>query len=659
MPFWWRRRRRPWFYNRRRYQRKYPTKRRKRRRRIYRRQRFRRPARRRRRRRQVRRKKKLITVKQWQPDSIVHCKIKGEGIAILGSQGKQLNCYTYTKEFYVPPKAPMGGGFSAEIFSLQYLYEEYKFHRNIWTKTNIFKDLCRYLRCSFTFFRHPETDFIVAYERQPPFPLDKVTYTSIHPQQMLLQRHRRLVLSTATNPKGRLKTKLRIKPPKQMITKWFFTHHFCSAPLAYIKATAANFRYSNLGCCNLSQQVNVYYLNLTFYKNTNWGHNIADTTPYIPYEGIPNQLTVTYKSGNTTKTETLQKPTTYAKSVAYQGGYFDWRILSATTIGTTTSTATTATSVCRYNPAADDGTQSKIYLVSIVKQSPIQPQDPVLVYQGLPIWLMLFGYLDYVLQTKKDKTFLNTYYMVLESPAFHIYSTTHTTPQIIPIDKTFIQGQAPYNEYVTDTMKTQWYPTIQKQLETLNALVTSGPYIPKYDQVRNSTWELDYYYCFHFKWGGPEITDQEVVNPVTLQEYDVPDHLQKTVQITNPSKQIPQSYLHPWDQRRGFITARALKRMSENIETDSDFYPDAEIPQKKKRITNQLRVQEEKTEEIQACLQELCKESTYQEATDTNLIQLINQQREQQFQLKRNLLMLLSEMKEKQRMLQLHTGLLE
>ncbi len=270
---------------------------------------------------------------------------------------------------------------------------------------------------------------------------------------MLLQRHRKLVLSTATNPKGRLKVKLRIRPPKQMITKWFFTHHFCSAALAYIKATAANFRYSNLGCCNLSQQVNVYYLNLTFYKQTNWGHNIADTTPYLPYNSIPNQLTVTYKSGNTTKTEKIKKPNTYAESIAYTGGYFDWRILSATSIGTTTATASTATSVCRYNPAADDGTQSKIYLVSIVKSSPIQPQDPVLVYQGLPIWLMLFGYLDYVLQTKKDKTFLNTYYMVLESPAFHIYSTTQTVPQIIPIDKTFIQGQAPYNEYVTDTMK--------------------------------------------------------------------------------------------------------------------------------------------------------------------------------------------------------------
>ncbi len=173
MPFWWKRRRRPWFFRKRRFNNYYSTKRRRRR---YRRKKYRRPARRRRRRRRrkVRRKRQTLPLVQWQPDSIVNCKIIGLGTLVLGSQGKQFYCFTQNREDYVPPKTPYGGGFGAELYSLQYLYEEYKFRRNIWTKTNILKDLCRFLRCKIIFFRHPEIDFVVAYERMPPFSHRKI-----------------------------------------------------------------------------------------------------------------------------------------------------------------------------------------------------------------------------------------------------------------------------------------------------------------------------------------------------------------------------------------------------------------------------------------------------------------------------------------------------
>ena len=79
---------------------------------------------------------------------------------VLGAEGKQSICYTPVKTQYLPPKAPMGGGFGVEKYTLSYLYEEFIFHNNIWTKSNITKDLCRYLYCRFTFFRDPRTDFI-------------------------------------------------------------------------------------------------------------------------------------------------------------------------------------------------------------------------------------------------------------------------------------------------------------------------------------------------------------------------------------------------------------------------------------------------------------------------------------------------------------------
>ncbi len=204
MPFWWNRRKKPWYgiRFRRRWRRRWPKRRR---RKIYKRRRARKPYRRHRRRRyKVRRKKRKITVQQWQPDSIKKCKIKGVGTAVLGAEGTQMNCYTAEKNKYVPPKVPWGGGLGLENFTLKYLYEEYNFKNNIWTASNKYKDLCRYTGTSVTFFRHPETDFVVAYNTQPPNTFNKYTYPAMHPQMLLLEKHKRIILSSARQTKRKI-----------------------------------------------------------------------------------------------------------------------------------------------------------------------------------------------------------------------------------------------------------------------------------------------------------------------------------------------------------------------------------------------------------------------------------------------------------------------
>ncbi len=42
----------------------------------------------------------------------------------------------------------------------------------------------------------------------------------MQPQELLLGRHKRILLSKQTNPKGRLKVKLKIGPPKLLTNKW-------------------------------------------------------------------------------------------------------------------------------------------------------------------------------------------------------------------------------------------------------------------------------------------------------------------------------------------------------------------------------------------------------------------------------------------------------
>lgn len=573
-------------------------------------------------------------------------------------------CYTDIKDETVPPKTPCGGGFGVEVFTLKYLYEEYKLQNNIWTHTNIYKDLCRYLYCTFTFYRHPWVDFIISYDRQPPFSLNKLTYPSTHPHQLLQHRHKRFLLSTKTKPNGRLTKKFTIKPPKQMISKWFFSAAFCKYPLLELRAAAADFRSSYLGCCTENQQLGIFYLNQSFYETASWGK--AQTTAYKPYPTAPgNTVTYTVEYINKqTKTVTV-KQGSYDESVGYENGWFQTDLLRAVKLKVSTASqyqATIPVNTTLYNPNLDTGTDSMVYITSIQTDTYDPPtRDPDIVIPGLPLWLALYGYLNYIVETKKTKEYLTTHCVMLKSKGFVPYSQIGIQKAILVLDKPFIEGKAAFNQPPTFHDKKYWYPTINAQLNTLNAIVQCGPFTPKLWNQTNSTWELKYTYNFRFKWGGPMVTDAEVTDPCKQQQYDVPDKLHGRLQIQNPEKIKTESLIHNWDIRRGFIKEKALKRMCDNISIDTAFEPiSEEIPPKKKaRYLPKITQQEEENQELLNCLHSLCEKSSYQESQTEDLQALIQQQREYQHKLKRNILQLLADMKHKQRMLQLQTGLLE
>nr|UHM25926.1 MAG: ORF1 [Torque teno midi virus] len=655
MPFYWRRRRKFWYpYRRFGYRFRKPRRQRKRRF-LHRRQRPARPHRRRRRRRhyKVRRKRQTITLKQWQPDSIVKCSIKGSGTIVLGADGRQYRCYTNNKLENTKAKAPAGGGFGVEQYSLKYLYAQYKMGYNIWTKTNIFKDLCRYLYVTFTFYRHSHTDFVVQYDRQPPFDLNKLTYAFTHPRILLLAKHKKLILSKFTKPNGKIKYRMKIKPPKQMINKWFFTEQFSTFPLCMIKAAALNLTYANLGCCNENQMVTIIYLNPGFYRLGNWGKQFTTPNFYKPWETAPVNWKITYTQNN----QEQQKQITINKdnALSLQSGWFNPYMLQATKLQPTQ--ATLPTGAARYNPIRDDGRHSKVWLVSSLTADHTKPKDEDLFIEGLPLYQALYGFIDFVKQKKGDPTFLNSYYIVLQSSAIYPSSTVGTDTYYIPIDLTFWQGKDAFDTYITLAEKNFWVPLLQHQIETINGIVESGPYIPKISNNRDNTWELNYTYNFRFKWGGPQVTDPTVEDPSKLHTYPVPDKFYGSIQIQNPEKQKTDSFLHPWDYRRGIVKPTALKRMYENLSTDTDFEPSqAETPQKRLRIGPELQATPQKNKEIQACLQALCKSDSSQEEQE-DLQQLIHNQQQQQRELKYNILKLLTHLKEKQNMLQLNTGI--
>lgn len=574
---------------------------------------------------------------------------------------------------WVKPKYPFGGGFAVQLYSLNYLYDQWRLGNNIWTKTNEYSDLVRYLSVTFTCYRHQNIDFIITYDRQPPYNIDQFTYSNFHPFELLKRKHKKILPSLKTNPNGKPKIKFTVKPPKQMLSKWFFQKQFSSYDLVQLGAAAISLRFPRLSCCNENRIITIYYLNPMFFQDSTWGHVVTCPNFYEPYTGIADLIFVSGTSARPIKykpKEEIQKAppsegnqARYYRSINIDTGYFSPRVLQAWDVQSGDQhPRPLPIAVARYNPAIDDGKGNKIWLTSIFGGKYDPPQlttDEI--YEGVPLWKAFWGYWSY-LEQKKTKSYFSLKMFVVQSP--YIYpQQTETTKQFFPfIDEDFIKGKNEYDSYLTVSDKKLWYPTAYRQIKTINAICETGPYVPKLADDRESNWELPIHYNFRFKWGGPQISDQPVVNPKNKDTYPVPDTIKEAVQVADPRKQIAATMFHQWDYRRGCITSSAIKRMSQNLQTDESLSSDSETstPKKKRRVQPLLHDPEEETKEINQCLLSLCKESTCQEAQNQeDILQLIKQQQLQQQQLKHNLLVLIKDIKAKQRMLQLQTGVLE
>ncbi len=132
--------------------------------------------------------------------------------------------------------------------------------------------------------------------------------------------------------------------------------------------------------------------------------------------------------------------------------------------------------------------------------------------------------------------------------------------------------------------------------------------------------------------------------------------------IRHNKKPLTSSMPGTW--RRGYITKTALKRIYQDSTTDESLQTDSEaaLPEKKKKKSlqgNSVPVLQEKEEEIQNCLLSLFEKDTSQDYQTQDIQLLIQHQQQQQQQLKYNLLQLISDLKKKQSILQLQTGLLD
>lgn len=575
-------------------------------------------------------------------------------LLVAGAQGNQYRCYTNQRQEYTIPRAPGGGGFGVDVFSLEFLYNEWKAHKNIWTASNEYLDLCRFTGCTFTLFRHETTDFLFSYDIQPPFDFTKYTYSDVHPLNLLLSRRHKVVFSRATKPQGRPYIRVKIKPPKQMSTKWYFQEEFAQQQLVKVMASAVNFSYALFGWNTQSTNVTIMALNTKFYQIHNWAQDHGQN-PYNPYTGYPlDGLTFKNAKG------TLKKvaPENYKQSISKSDGFFQTIVLQAISVTHGSQTQhERPIAIGRYNPEKDTGEGNKVWLTSVISDNSWSPpKEDNLVLINRPLYMLFFGLWDWINISKPKTQYLETSMFVVQSKFIHtITPTTQTSWPLI--DYSFIQGKLPYNEDITLQEEQKWYPTCYTQRETINAIVQSGPLVPKYNQQPSSTWQLSTKYTFYFKWGGPQVTDKNIQDPKDQSTYPIPNTIWETIQVSDPLKQNCKSLLRSWDFRRGIATTAALKRMRENLpSTESLSSDDTETPTKKKKITSEMPYKEEAQEEVQNCLLSLFEEDSSPESTD-NINQLIQQQHKHQQKLKRNLIFLLMKLKQKQRQIAMQTGL--
>nr|UHK05607.1 MAG: ORF1 [Torque teno midi virus] len=655
MPYY--RRRRWWF---RPYRRRYRTTRRRRRPRTYRtrrtqRRRFKKPLRHRRRRRhRVRRKRQKINLKQYQPESIRRCKIKGYDVMVMGAAGREMYSYTYTQEHWIPPRTPGGGGFGVMLYSLDYLYEQHTYGRNVWTTSNCDYDLVRYTGCNFIFYRHPEVSFILTYSRQYPMVIGKHTYQQTHPSMLLLANKKVIIQSQQLNPKGKTKVKLKIKPPRQMSTKWFFQSQFSSFGLVLFQVSAISLNYPHLSPTAQNRLVTIYCLNIyDLYTQPKWG-TAGDA--YKPGNSpFASQATVDYYPQNSTTKKQFNTTTT---TKTQKEGVFSAEFLQSSVVynkGTTSNYKTWPILAHRYNPTIDTGKGNEVYFISVIGNSSYAPPttDVVMYWTGKPLWLLLWGTIDYIKKYKKSQSALQGYICCIRSQAIE---PRHDNKTYVVVNEDFIRGYNPYNESLTTQQANNWILTLDQQEISLNNIVKAGPYTPKQDYSKRN-WELHCKYTFYTKWGGAFPPKTGACDPLLQEHFAVPDTVKKTLQVLDPKKQIPETLFHTFDYRRGQITKSAIKRMQENLSyAESSPEEDVHQPQKKKRKKADPPCEEDQDSSIITCLQTLCEEPTCQ--GDQLQLQLKKQQQHSN-KVKLSMLHLLSKLKERQLQLQLATGLLE
>nr|UGV33973.1 MAG: ORF1 [TTV-like mini virus] len=596
----------PWYYNWRNYWKRRRYTPRWRPRKIFRRKFWRRRRRRRRVRKYRKRKLRKLTIKEYQPKIIHKLKVTGLLPLFICTKDRVTNNLTQWLFSKTPERVPGLGGFSITQFTLGGLYELHQKVLNWWTKSNCTLPLIRYTGCKITLYAAENTDYVFRYTRCYPMKSSNLMYISAQPSMMMMNLHTIFMPCRSNNRYKKHKKTIRIPPPDQMTTKWYFQHDLTNIPLVATIASAASFDRYYLNSQSISNTIGFISLNTNIFKYHNFQN--FDTTGYMP-----KQETYLYASlngpenfqdikigdliylGNTgplqpgTKLREIitsftntdkSKWDDYFTNKQHWGNPFkpeyfqqETRILytnqSPERLKNVFNTMDDKISTnfqmftdpfyynCRYNPLDDTGKDSALYLVPNIRgQTEWEPlNNKNLILTGYPQWLMHFGWLDWQKQQSEVQQIDINYLSVFKSP--------YVTPKLnyyVVLDPNFLENTSPWQEkhHLTKSDETHFYPKGTFQLLTINNIGSSGPGIVKIPQ--GSSVEAHMKYQFYFKIGGCPAPMEKVCDPSDQPIYPIPNNMLRPNSLQNPETP-PEYFLYNFDETQGQITKKAAERI--------------------------------------------------------------------------------------------------
>nr|UGV44302.1 MAG: ORF1 [Torque teno virus] len=227
-----------------------------------------------------------------------------------------------------------------------------------------------------------------------------------------------------------------------------------------------------------------------------------------------------------------------------------------------------------YNPLNDKGKGNKMWFQYHSKvNTDLRDRGIYCLLEDMPLWAMTFGYSDYVstqLGPNVDHETQGLVCIICPYTEPPMYDKTNPNSGYIAYDTNFGNGKMPSGRgQVPVYWQCRWRPMLWFQQQVLNDISKSGPYAYR-DELKNCC--LTMYYNFAFNWGGDMYYPQVIKNPCADSGL-VPgtSRFTREVQVVSPLSMGPQYILHLFDQRRGFFSSNALKRMQQQQEFDESF----------------------------------------------------------------------------------------
>lgn len=572
------------------------------------------------------------------------------------------------QDTWAPEHLPSGGGFSVIQFSLFNMYTEHEFVKNVWTQTNNDLPLCRFLGCTIKAYQSDTMDYLIRYNNSWPMETNQLTYTSLQPSVFAMLKNTIRIPSKQTLKKRKPYVKFFIPPPPQLKNQWYFQQDFSKLPLFILFTVATSFDQYYISNYVMNNNITIATLNTKLIQNKLWNFNYSQgyyfeksgtVTKYLystrsedpeaqlkikdiiflgktkrnqsgePFSALPSSVTWdNFKANNSdywgnpfyteylTNTLKVFQATKPLQQFINEAGNDKQNKVIGDQL---TKLETPLVVYLRYNPEKDSGEHNTIYITT--NSDPNEPQGWVLptdqnkYLDGYPMWMSTWGFEDFIKKIKLTQRTDTDYFI-----AFKNTTTKPLWPDILPLDNDFIEGKSPFEENPNVWDNDKWYPQVQFQQNALNDIVKCGPGVPK---IKPQTMaEAKCEYKLYFKFGGNPPKMQPITNPKSQQTYPLPSNEFQTTSLQNPTSPI-ESYLQSFDWRRDLLTTAALQRIQKDFSLTTPFVTDSEH-----RLT----------ETTSKAFQTFQDQTQTPEEKEKTLQHLLQQQRQQQLQLRQRIM---------------------